>query len=456
MIQTALRQVTGDPYIVDHHLRHSFATNLLLMLSAKGNSDPLWRLFAKPPALLLEVATGLRGRLGLHQTTERSILWVVSSLLGHADPKTTLASYVHNLDWLIECETRSVGDIERYAGLCRSIKLDAVLLHTSESAARVWRQSEQDKTGLGPLLHRWGRHRNPLVMRRRRKPIVLPRSRLGSVTLPELPSPGKFDRVSRVPGSRFADQALCRLLPIPERALSGLRAALLIVNHRLQNGPRRTQRHAEAIAIRPNHLRPIPYPRLRTDIEDMEQFWTIFEQDHGIRKLWQNAVRGPRQAGIACEKRPAAGTLLEAASRAFLAASVKNSHALSFCGGEPCGVDGARALIAFLSCYYPPECIEVELRLRRGQSESAALQSLRHSIGHAALRYVSVRNVSRRQLMDGWKYGSLRISVLSRNAKNVKSYGAWYALYSCCIFNEMLTHMRGRPVGLLDQLPLPL
>lgn len=444
VIQDALRRVTGDARIVVHHLRHSAATNLLLMLSASGRDDPVWKLFPQTPALLMELAERLRPRLGLHRSTRRAMLWVVSGLLGHADPKTTLASYVHILDWLIECDARRVTVAERYMGLHRSIKLDAVLLNINDEAARVWRQGSNDKTNLAALMRRWGHLRNPLAIPGRR-PIILPKrqSRLIDRSF-RLPDPQAFDLVCRTPDTRYATRALGRAMQMPEHGILRLRTALACVNQRVQLGPRGSHDTSGKMTRRHTNLQvpPIPYPRLHADLADLDHFWTALTRGTRLLRLWPNTADLDYPAQARTPKTQAAFDRLMAASDAFLAASVKDSKALSFCGKGPRGLPGAQALLSFLAKYYPPQSIEVEAHLCRGQSSKLAKSSLQNFLGHKTFAYKFVESKTERKLLAGWRYGWLRISLLRQSESPGKSYGAWYSMYCCCLMSQVLAAMR--------------
>lgn len=104
-ITRALQLACGDPAMRFHHLRHSFANMTFLRLMAEempqldvaswfGESAALW------PAL---AGGGLRGRLLVQKDlgSSRRMLYALSALCGHVDPRETLNSYLHVLDWCL-------------------------------------------------------------------------------------------------------------------------------------------------------------------------------------------------------------------------------------------------------------------------------------------------------------------------------------------------------------------
>lgn len=100
-LHALLRQVTGDPLIRFHHLRHAFATHLLQAFA--GDQSPLtlpahWYDETCEPAeggvlRKLLISDGGASRKGLFQIAE----WI-----GHTGPSVTLTHYLHNLDYLLK------------------------------------------------------------------------------------------------------------------------------------------------------------------------------------------------------------------------------------------------------------------------------------------------------------------------------------------------------------------
>ena len=106
-----------------HHLRHSFANWLLLALLASDQPDlldPTFPLLSSPllsPERLRSLKEAFFPRLpGTPQTITRRNLYLVSALLGHLSPQTTLKHYLHLLDW-ISAQEIEIHLIERLEGV---------------------------------------------------------------------------------------------------------------------------------------------------------------------------------------------------------------------------------------------------------------------------------------------------------------------------------------------------
>jgi len=98
LITDLLHQVTGDRSIRIHHLRHSFANWQWFRLNP-ALLDPARQqvsLFAHDTFSAQEIDK-LHRRLGL-QPYSRKSMFVLCHLLGHADPATTISSYLHLKD----------------------------------------------------------------------------------------------------------------------------------------------------------------------------------------------------------------------------------------------------------------------------------------------------------------------------------------------------------------------
>ena len=102
-IHQSMRQVTEDPNVHFHILRHSFASWFLFRLEA--SADPLWR----PRAVLALNARensqcrsrAERDRLGLDPRISRKSLFQLAQTCGHSSPEMSLRHYVHLLDLLL-------------------------------------------------------------------------------------------------------------------------------------------------------------------------------------------------------------------------------------------------------------------------------------------------------------------------------------------------------------------
>lgn len=97
-----MREVTGDPTIRFHHLRHSFASWLFLALELAQFED-IPELFPHLPETtkFLCKARDLKISLYRHNENTRKNLFLVASLLGHSGPDISLEHYVHFCDVLL-------------------------------------------------------------------------------------------------------------------------------------------------------------------------------------------------------------------------------------------------------------------------------------------------------------------------------------------------------------------
>ncbi|HIJ96852.1 MAG TPA: hypothetical protein HPP94_14155 [Desulfuromonadales bacterium] len=135
-IQASLHQVTGDATSRYHHLRHSFANRILIMLLP----DNLFH-ESLPNALKeMRVDQKTRERIiqGLFGNMDqgRQFLYGLSSLLGHAEVSTTMQSYFHLTDWLL-------GQAVRGEAVQPSLSVKAVMQITGLKRAMVFRSKSQ-------------------------------------------------------------------------------------------------------------------------------------------------------------------------------------------------------------------------------------------------------------------------------------------------------------------------
>jgi hypothetical protein len=99
-VHLALRQVTGEPSLRFHHLRHAFANRVFVSLMGAEGGEAWQRIhaqlaFADVPAEALR--TALTGSPALETMT----LHALATLVGHADLRTTFAHYIHVTDaWI--------------------------------------------------------------------------------------------------------------------------------------------------------------------------------------------------------------------------------------------------------------------------------------------------------------------------------------------------------------------
>lgn len=98
VIQTVLRAITGDQTVRYHHLRHSFANNLLFKLMhvewpALAFNQPNQEFNTEEENQLF----GLNSR----RSSRKHLYQVSAALLGHANPEITLKSYIHLCDYAL-------------------------------------------------------------------------------------------------------------------------------------------------------------------------------------------------------------------------------------------------------------------------------------------------------------------------------------------------------------------
>lgn len=105
----ALAQAAGDASLRYHHLRHSFASRLLVQLW-EAEADPR---SAHPPWAQkrpIEDLRSLRQSLIGQAVTQRRSLRLIARMLGHADTTITVEHYLHTLDDLLGRGVRRVTD----------------------------------------------------------------------------------------------------------------------------------------------------------------------------------------------------------------------------------------------------------------------------------------------------------------------------------------------------------
>lgn len=93
-----LSRLFGDGFTI-HHLRHTLATCAALQINSETLDLKTFHGRCQILDDLLEGAPQILSLLGLNHTSRRGI-WAVSGLLGHVDPRVTMKSYIHCLDWL--------------------------------------------------------------------------------------------------------------------------------------------------------------------------------------------------------------------------------------------------------------------------------------------------------------------------------------------------------------------
>jgi integrase len=137
-ILRVLRHITGDSTVVYHHLRHSFANRLLLVMLSARLSDALLnesiRDFCSFHLSPQKLIAGLFGNMD----QGRQFLYGVSTLMGHAGLYTTLLSYLHLCDWLL-------GQMVRDSTVQPDLSLAAIMQITGLKRAMVFRIKNDSK-----------------------------------------------------------------------------------------------------------------------------------------------------------------------------------------------------------------------------------------------------------------------------------------------------------------------
>jgi len=100
-IRKALAMVTGDATLRFHHLRHSFATWLLIRLTGNGTGLRDAAPFLNHSEFDEQRVHELRSFLLGNEYLGRKGAYAVASLCGHADLDTMFTSYIHLCDWLL-------------------------------------------------------------------------------------------------------------------------------------------------------------------------------------------------------------------------------------------------------------------------------------------------------------------------------------------------------------------
>jgi len=116
LIQRGMRIVSGDPSLVFHHLRHSAACFMFLRVMTDETEDRFpfpwltgWEHVSSKAVLGAECnyVTALSGR----GPSNASRLYLVSEMMGHLDPDTSLRSYIHFLDIVMQRHTTAIQDL---------------------------------------------------------------------------------------------------------------------------------------------------------------------------------------------------------------------------------------------------------------------------------------------------------------------------------------------------------
>ena len=100
-VTDAMRTVCGDETLRFHHLRHSVANHLLMQLMDESIDGAVRLLDGGAQIDAALIAARRRALVGVGNA-QRPLLWAVAAFMGHATPQTTLGSYVHVLDALLD------------------------------------------------------------------------------------------------------------------------------------------------------------------------------------------------------------------------------------------------------------------------------------------------------------------------------------------------------------------
>lgn len=153
-INEVLRYITGDHRMRFHHLRHSFDNRLLILLLSNelfnGNkTGPIYKLseFHLP---LHELKSDLFGNMN----QGRQFLYGMSSLIGHADPATSLLHYLHLCDWIL-------GQVFRNHTAQPNLTPDVIMRVTGIKRAMLFRSRADSSTTswvMGSFVDRMVKH----------------------------------------------------------------------------------------------------------------------------------------------------------------------------------------------------------------------------------------------------------------------------------------------------------
>lgn len=108
LIHQVMREVTQDPNVRFHHLRHSFATwtFLRLFLSDLESSPSLFPHLPQTTEWLQQSPEFRRALYG-HQQVTRKHGYAVTLLLGHSAPQVSFEHYIHSVDLVLSAHLRA-------------------------------------------------------------------------------------------------------------------------------------------------------------------------------------------------------------------------------------------------------------------------------------------------------------------------------------------------------------
>ncbi len=102
LLHEVMREITGDPTLRFHHLRHSFASRMTVLMAMSAGMNRARVLASLPGYASSEDTFELfrQNLLGSLRPTRRDI-WAVSAMLGHSGPDVSVEHYIHHLDILL-------------------------------------------------------------------------------------------------------------------------------------------------------------------------------------------------------------------------------------------------------------------------------------------------------------------------------------------------------------------
>ena len=127
-ITQALRQVSGDPGIKIHHMRHGAGTSAISLALSSVSSGFL----VNNGSDWFSIKDKTRSATEFHEfhlgdaTPTRRIIWAISQGLGHASPRTTVWHYGHSLDLALhehvsQKTSLKSADISRLSGMSQNL-----------------------------------------------------------------------------------------------------------------------------------------------------------------------------------------------------------------------------------------------------------------------------------------------------------------------------------------------
>lgn len=147
-----LRRLSGNPEIVYHHLRHSFATYALATLLLPSDWIEAAVPGLSPDVVSLERRKSLLPGLAGPGSSGQFSVDALGIILGHRSNRTTLLWYMHLLDWVL-------GQHVRRASSQTGMSAEALASLTGVSAASIRRRSISDRNSLSPARPSRGRGR---------------------------------------------------------------------------------------------------------------------------------------------------------------------------------------------------------------------------------------------------------------------------------------------------------